>query len=126
MKTHAFFGVFAVVIAAGSPLALSADGCDAAAGERQFRKCAVCHVIEQGADATIGPNLYGLVGRAVASASGFPYSEAMESKTGIWSVDQLDAFIRAPADVVPGTSMAFGGLKNDSARRNIICYLSGL
>lgn len=116
--------LIAVFLTLGMTATVTAEDCDFSAGERQFRKCAVCHVIEDGALSTVGPNLHGVTGRPVAALDDFPYSSALTKKGGQWSVDQLDMFLRAPREFVPGTTMAFGGLKSSKARRNVICYLA--
>jgi hypothetical protein len=53
---------------------------DLAKGERAIRKCAACHKIDQTGEAAVGPNLWGVVGRPVAKAAGFSYSDAMHEK----------------------------------------------
>ncbi|GGH27184.1 Cytochrome c2 [Cribrihabitans marinus] len=96
---------------------------DPAKGERVFKKCSACHKLEKGANGT-GPYLYGVVGREVAAADGFGYSDAMASHEGEWTPEQLDAFLAKPSDVVPGTSMSFAGLKKQDDRVNLIAYLN--
>lgn len=50
---------------------------DPAKGEKVFKKCAACHKLEDGANAT-GPYLYGVVNRDVDSAKGYTtYSGAL-------------------------------------------------
>ncbi|TMV07251.1 cytochrome c family protein [Ruegeria sediminis] len=94
-------------------------------GANVFKKCAACHKLEDGANGT-GPYLYGVVGRPIASASGFGYSAAMQEKGGDWTPEALDAFLEKPSADVPGTSMSFAGLKKASDRVNLIAYLDSL
>ena len=99
---------------------------DLAAGEAAFARCQACHNIAAGGANQIGPNLYGVVGRAVASHAGFAYSDAMKGHTAVdptWSLDALDHFITAPARYVPGTKMSFAGLRDTPTRVNLIAYL---
>ena len=98
---------------------------DVGKGAKVFKKCAACHKLEQGVNAT-GPYLYGIVGRPVATAADFGYSDAMAGESGDWTVEHLDAFLTKPSDVVPGTSMSFAGLKKQSDRVNLIAYLDSL
>jgi cytochrome c len=99
---------------------------DVAAGQTTFAKCQSCHVIAQGAAPTIGPNLYGAVGRAVASYPGYAYSDAMKAhakETPNWTYDALFTYLDSPQGVVPGTKMTFMGVKPGPDRINLIAYL---
>ncbi len=99
---------------------------DLAAGEATFARCATCHTITQGGANGTGPNLWGVVGRAVASVGGFNYSEAMRGHAGEapnWTYDELDAFINAPQRHVNGTNMTFGGLRDQAQRANLIAWM---
>lgn len=101
--------------------------CDASRGKRAFEnKCAMCHQAEKGAGHSVGPNLHGVAGRPVASAEGFAYSEALKAAGGAWTAAQLDKFLAAPQQAVPGTAMPFLGLKVEAERRAVICHLETL
>lgn len=91
-------------------------------GAKVFKKCAACHKLEDGANAT-GPTLYAVVDRPVAGVSGFGYSDAMASHGGEWTTDALNEFLLKPSSYVSGTSMSFSGLKKDKDRANLIAYL---
>lgn len=59
---------------------------DAAAGEKAFRQCQSCHVVQDadgntlaGRAAKTGPNLYGVAGRAAGVVEGFRYSDGLVS-----------------------------------------------
>ena len=97
---------------------------DAAAGEKVFGKCKACHKLD-GTDGT-GPHLNGVVGRAVASISGFKYSDAMvahASEAPDWTAEALEHFLLNPKSAVKGTKMAFAGLPKVQDRANLIAYL---
>jgi cytochrome c len=96
---------------------------DAAAGEGVAKKCQACHSFEQGGPNKVGPDLWGVVGRPVASHEGFSYSAALTEKGGEWTYEELDAFIADPKTYAPGTKMSFAGLKKDTDRANILAYL---
>lgn len=106
------------------PLLLKAD---AAAGETVFKKCASCHTVDKGGANKVGPNLWGLVNRPIASHEGFSYSAGMKtfSEGGkvVWDYDHLSFFIEAPKKHVPGTAMGFAGVKKPDERANLIAYL---
>lgn len=101
---------------------------DAARGETLFGRCAKCHTVDPGKH-KLGPSLAGVVGRPAASAEGFSYSPAMTAHGDagvVWAADTLDAFLADPRGVVPGTRMAFPGLKDAADRANVIAYLESL
>ncbi len=90
-------------------------------------RCGSCHNFAEGAGNKQGPELYGVVGRTIASHAGFTYSDAMQAHAGdTWTYENLNAFLTAPAAFAPGTKMTFGGLKDDEERANVIAYLSSL
>ncbi|MDK2761795.1 MAG: cytochrome c family protein [Sphingopyxis sp.] len=95
----------------------------AAMGEQIFRRCVACHTIDKGGSNGIGPNLYGVAGRAVASHAGFSYSNAMKAKGGVWDTAALDTYLAAPMKAVPGTRMAFAGVPDAVDRKALILYL---
>jgi len=95
-------------------------------GEQAAKPCATCHTFTKGGPTKIGPNLWGIVGRPKASEPGFAYSEALKSKGGNWTVDDLSAFLTSPRSFAPGTKMSFAGLPKGSDRANVIAYLNTL
>ncbi len=125
---------------------IQTDGADSGAGEEEdsgpdimevmasaevdkgasvFKKCQSCHKLEQGANGT-GPYLYGVVGREIASADGFGYSDALSGLEGAWTVEALSEFLTSPKNFAPGTTMSFAGLRKIEDRANVIAYLDSL
>ncbi|MGR3760578.1 c-type cytochrome [Roseobacteraceae bacterium NS-SX3] len=98
---------------------------DVGKGAKVFKKCAACHKLEDGANAT-GPYLYGVVGRDIASADGFGYSGALQGLEGAWTPEELDAFLAKPSAYASGTTMSFSGLKKQGDRVDLIAYLDSL
>ena len=96
---------------------------DVARGEKLFGKCKACHKIEDGAK-SVGPHLWGIVGRPVGAVAGFKYSDGMASHGGDWSLDNLLGFLEAPKTWSPGTKMTFKGLPDIEDRINVIVYLN--
>ena len=95
----------------------------AAMGEQVFKRCVACHTIDKGGANGIGPNLHGVVGRAVAAHEGFSYSSALKAKGGTWDAAHLDRFLESPMKYAPGTRMAFAGVIDASDRKALILYL---
>jgi len=107
-------------------LATSADAADAGNGKTVFARCAICHTVQKGGANGLGPNLFGVVGRKSATAPGFMYSGAMKNSGITWTADKLKAWITAPARLVPGTKMAFGGISNPKQVDDVVAYLATL
>ncbi|MFN4224964.1 MAG: c-type cytochrome [Hyphomonas sp.] len=105
----------------GAALAIA----DVSRGERLFAgQCATCHTINAGGANGTGPNLHNTVGASKAHIAGFNYSAAMNAAEGEWTYENLDAWLKAPASYIRGTSMSFAGIKRDQDRANVIAYLA--
>ena len=96
---------------------------DPAAGEKVFVQCKVCHVAEKGVN-RVGPSLWGVVGRKSGSVPGYTYSAANKNSGITWTPDKLFVYLEAPQKLVPGTKMAFAGLKKPQDRADVIAFLS--
>ena len=106
------------------PLLASAD---LAAGEALAkRQCASCHSFNDGGKNGVGPNLYGIIGRAHGGVAGFTYSAALKDKPGPWSYEEMNAWLKKPAAYIPGSRMAYAGLNSDKQRADVILYLRSL
>lgn len=103
----------------------TAADCDLALGKKSFKACAACHKLDEGKNG-VGPSLFGVVGRAVASVDGYKYSKGMNaySEGGVvWDAERLDRYLAKPKAEVKGTKMSYGGLRKDDRRAALICYL---
>ncbi|MDX2027724.1 MAG: cytochrome c family protein [Alphaproteobacteria bacterium] len=96
------------------------------AGQKYARVCGTCHTFGKGEANKLGPNLYGIIGAKHAHAAGFDYSEAMKKMDGTWDFAELNEFLYNPRTHLPGTKMAFAGIKNDSDRANVIAWMRTL
>lgn len=109
------------------PIAVRLASADLGAGEAAFKKCAACHTIDKGGANKVGPNLWEIVNRPVASHEGFAYSGAMRefSQGGsvVWDYDHLDHFLTSPKGLVRNTAMGFAGIKNPAERASLILYM---
>ena len=95
-------------------------------GQADAKACSACHSFQKDGPNAIGPNLFGVVGRARASEPGFNYSDAMKAKGGEWTIEDLNKFLTSPKEFVPGTKMNFPGFGRGSQRADVIAYLNSL
>tara|TARA_B100000700_G_C14674347_1_gene682370 strand:+ start:128 stop:673 length:546 start_codon:yes stop_codon:yes gene_type:complete len=93
-------------------------------GEKVFKKCAACHVIEKGGANKIGPALYGVLGRKVAGIDDYKYSQALIDYDKQWTFDEMNGYLRKPQAWIKGTKMSFAGLRKDKDRASVILYLN--
>ena len=113
----------AAILVMGAGLA-HADG-DATKGEQTAKVCMACHSFTDKAN-KVGPSLVGIVGRKPATAEAYAYSDAFKkyaAAAAAWDDATLDAYLKDPKAVVPGTKMAFAGVKDDAARADLIAFL---
>ena len=120
--------VLAGLYGAAGVLASILEAADVEQGEVVFQKCYACHSVVPGETGLTGPNLFGVVGRAVARAPDFEYSAALERLPAqgyrVWTEAALDAYLRSPEDFAPGTAMTFVGLPEPGERADVIAYLA--
>ena len=108
----------ALLIQSGSAIAQ-----DAAAGEKVFNKCRACHQIGESAKNGVGPQLNGLIGRKAGTIEGYNYSEANKNSGITWDEATFRDYIKDPKGKIPGTKMAYAGLKQESEIDSIVAYL---
>ena len=101
-------------------------GADTTRGTKVFKKCKACHTVEKGGKNKIGPNLWDVVNSDSGKREGFSYSKAMLAKGETWTYENLGAFLAKPKAWLPGTKMAFAGLKRAKDRAAVIAYLRTL
>ena len=93
-------------------------------GKKVFKKCAACHLVNKGADNKIGPALYGVIGRKVASIDDYKYSKAMANYNKEWTFEEMNGYLKKPQKHIKGTKMAFAGLRKEKDRASVILYLN--
>jgi cytochrome c len=118
MRTWVIAGI-ALVASTGTGLAQ-----DAAAGETVFKRlCSPCHDIGAEARVKLGPPLNGVDGRKAGTFEGFNYSPANKNSGIDWNHDAFAKYIKAPMQEMPGTRMAFVGIKNEKDIEDLWAYL---
>ncbi|CAL1692782.1 hypothetical protein MMB232_02964 [Brevundimonas subvibrioides] len=108
--------------AGGATLQVAGLTGDAVAGERVFAQCRTCHSIEEGVN-RVGPSLHGIIGRTAGQVAGYNYSAANKASGKVWDNETLFAYLENPRAYIPGTKMAFVGLRDPQQRANVIAYL---
>lgn len=101
-----------------------ADG-DAAKGQKVYKKCKVCHSVDEGGKHKVGPNLFGVFGRAVAGTD-FKKYKALSAEDGIWDEETLDKWLENPKKFNGKRSSMTLKLKKEDDREDIIAYLMTL
>ena len=97
---------------------------DEAKAKQIAAQCVACHSVEEGArEVKLGPNLWGIIGRPIASYPDYDYSVALSNKKGVWGSQELDDFLRSPNDFASGTKMLLPGITDLNTRGHLIRYL---
>jgi cytochrome c len=111
---------------ADPPLPTLLAKADATKGAQFAKVCQTCHNFEKGAGPKIGPPLFGVVGRPIASIPGFAYSDSLKGVGGKWTYEALNVMISNPKKEASGTKMTFPGEKDPQKRADIMAYLQTL
>lgn len=108
------------------PIAELIATADITKGQKLSRACAACHSFDQGGSNGIGPNLWGVFGRAKASKGDFAYSDALKGLGGSWDEESLNGFLWKPKKYAAGTKMNYIGLKKTEDRAAMVAWLKTL
>jgi len=114
----------ALAIIISSAAASAALAQDAAAGKTSFNKCLACHAIGEDAKNKVGPQLNGLDGRKSGTAPDYNYSDANKNSGITWNETEFKEYIKDPKGKVPGTKMAFAGVKNEKEVNDLWAFIS--
>ena len=113
----------ALVAAALALPSAAAKAQDLAAGEQSFKKCLPCHSVGEGATNKVGPQLNGLEGKKAGTNPDYSYSEANKNSGLVWNDTVFKEYIKNPMGQMPGTKMAFPGIRNETEISNLWAYL---
>ena len=109
-----------VALAASAGVAVAGN---IAAGETSFKKCMACHSIGETGKNMIGPVQNGLKGRKSGSMPGYNYSDANKNAGIVWDEGTFKEYIKNPMAKIPGTKMAFPGIKNEKEAEDLWSFL---
>jgi cytochrome c len=108
------------------PMLLPASVAAEENGARAFTPCRACHSLDPAERNLPGPNLSGLLGRAVAGNTDFDYSPVLRKARdeGLrWDAKRLDAFLADPAAMFPGLWMSMRGIEDAAERKALVKFL---
>jgi len=109
-----------------TPLPVLLSKADPKKGAQVAKICETCHNFQEGKGAKIGPDLWGVVGRPVASVAGFAYSDSIKKIGGDWTYEKLNRWIEDPKAMAADTKMTFPGEKDPERRAEVLAYLRTL
>jgi cytochrome c2 len=102
-------------------------GMDPAEGQAAARACQACHTFDEGGAHRVGPNLWNIVGQPIAHHEDYSYSDVLQGMSDqTWTLEALDEFLLNPRGFAPGTKMAYGGMRRDDQRHQLLAYLRSL
>ena len=113
-----------VIVAMTAASGAMAQDADPAAGKTSFNKCLACHAVGDGAKNKVGPVLNGLDGRKSGTVEGYSYSDANKNSGITWDEATFKEYIKDPKAKIPGTKMAFAGIKSENEINNLWAYVS--
>lgn len=93
---------------------------DAQHGAQIYQRCLACHSLEYNRS---GPKHCGLFDRRAGTLPNYAYSKAMKASEITWDELSLDRFLENPLKALPGTKMAYAGVKDPRERADLIAYL---
>ena len=118
--------ILVICIIFGLALAIT----NAYAIDKEFRKCAGCHKIEEGKKGGMGPNLWGIYGSPAGQVEGYRYSKWLKESGIIWDRESLHAWLsdRKTREEYFGkkvfkTKMMWTGIKKEEDMTTILDYL---
>lgn len=128
-----------LLLIAPASQAFAQDAGDAAAGEKVFKKCMICHRVGEGAKNLVGPQLNNVIGRTAGTAEKFRYSPLNQhaGKAGlIWTPELIIEYLPDPnaflkkfltdagkADQAKGATRMTFKLQDEKDRKDVVAYL---
>lgn len=93
-------------------------------GRTQWFLCAACHMLGDGTNHSVGPDLHAVFGSTAGTNATFPlYSPGLKDSGIVWNAESIDLWITNPRDLLPNTTMIFPGIRDAEDRRDLIAYL---
>ncbi|QCK86947.1 c-type cytochrome [Phreatobacter aquaticus] len=94
-------------------------------GAEVFKACIACHTLEPDGGNRAGPTLHGVIGRRIATAPGYVYSEALRGMDIVWTKDTIARLFEiGPNAYTPGTKMPEQTLGDDEDRQALVDFIA--
>ena len=94
-------------------------------GATVFRACSVCHGLTSVDTNLAGPTLAGIMGRRIASAPGYVYSEPFKQLSIVWTPETISRLFEiGPAAYTPGTKMPEQRITDPADRKALVEWLA--
>jgi len=96
-------------------------------GARAFTPCRACHSLDPTERGLPGPNLAGVIGRAIGGGVDFDYSPVLRKarEEGLrWDAQRLETFLADPAAMFPGLWMSMRGIEDAAERQALVRFLA--
>jgi cytochrome c len=109
------------------PVLLPSSATAEEGGARAFTPCRACHSLDPAERGLPGPNLAGLIGRAIGGAADFDYSPVLRKarEEGLrWDAQRLETFLADPAGMFPGLWMSMRGIEDAAERQALVRFLA--
>ena len=109
------------------PVLLPADAAAEEAAAQAFMPCRACHSLNPAERGLPGPNLAGVIGRAVGGDDDFNYSPVLRKARdeGLrWDAQRLETFLADPAGMFPGLWMSMRGIEDAAERQAMVQFLA--
>lgn len=91
-----------------------------------LEQCVVCHRIDADGPERSAPSLWGIVGAPKARARWFGYSIALAGQDGVWTADEIDAYLADPVGYLPGTAKTLSRIRDPDERQRVVEALQSL
>lgn len=95
-------------------------------GKKLFKKCVSCHTADKDGENRVGPALWNVMDRPIASKKDYNYSQVFQNHGGNWTEEQLFRYLYKPSKYMPGTRMVFAGIKDEKDLADLVLYLNSL
>ena len=118
------FTLGAAIVLAAAATSSFAFAQDVAAGKSSFNKCLACHAIGENAKNKVGPELNGLEGRKAGTVAGYSYTDANKTSGLTWDEATFKEYIKDPKAKIPGTKMAFAGIKKETEINDLWAFVA--
>jgi cytochrome c len=94
-------------------------------GAELFQACAACHTLTPDGGNRAGPTLHGVIGRRIATASGYAFSDALKKLDIVWTKETIGRLFEiGPSRYTPGTKMPEQTVPNEGDRAALVDFIA--